>query len=125
IPYTRCSAIIAIRARAPMASPATTASIRSFRRSIETRRDARGCRGRWRLSMPRRYYVLWLIGMALTEIGSTLDVSWHFGHVFDEISPSHLTSFSGTCLMAGLLLWALIRERKRVVGLERKALIVA
>jgi len=63
--------------------------------------------------------------MALTEIGSTLDVSWHFGHVFDEISPSHLTSFSGTCLMAGLLLWALIRERKRVIGLERKALIVA
>lgn len=75
--------------------------------------------------MPRRYYVLWLVGMALTEIGSTLDVSWHFGHVFDEISPSHLTSFSGTCLMAGLLLWALVRERKRVVGLERKALIVA
>jgi len=75
--------------------------------------------------MPRRYYVLWLVGMALTEIGSTLDVSWHFGHVFDEISPSHLTSFSGTCLMAGLLLWALIRERKRVIGLERKALIVA
>jgi hypothetical protein len=63
--------------------------------------------------------------MALTEIGSTLDVSWHFGHVFDEISPSHLTSFSGTCLMAGLLLWALVRERERVVGLERKALIVA
>jgi hypothetical protein len=27
--------------------------------------------------------------------------------------------------MAGLLLWALIRERKRVIGLERKALIVA
>ena len=75
--------------------------------------------------MPRRYYVLWLVGMALTEIGSTLDVSWHFGHVFDEISPSHLTSFSGTCLMAGLLLWALFRERERVVGLERKALIVA
>lgn len=75
--------------------------------------------------MPRRYYVLWLVGMALTEIGSTLDVSWHFGHVFDEISPSHLTSFSGTCLMAGLLLWALVRERKRVVGLERKALLVA
>lgn len=75
--------------------------------------------------MPRRYYVLWLVGMALTEIGSTLDVSWHFGHVFDEISPSHLTSFSGTCLMAGLLLWALVRERERVVGLERKALIVA
>jgi hypothetical protein len=75
--------------------------------------------------MPRRYYVLWLVGMALTEIGSTLDVSWHFGHVFDEISPPHLTSFSGTCLMAGLLLWALVRERERVVGLERKALIVA
>jgi len=75
--------------------------------------------------MPRRYYVLWLVGMALTEIGSTLDVSWHFGHVFDEISPSHLTSFSGTCLMAGLLLWALVRERERVVGLERKALLVA
>ncbi len=75
--------------------------------------------------MPRRYYVLWLVGMALTEIGSTLDVSWHFGHVFDEFSPSHLTSFSGTCLMAGLLLWALVRERKRVIGLERKALIVA
>jgi hypothetical protein len=63
--------------------------------------------------------------MALTEIGSTLDVSWHFGHVFDEISPPHLTSFSGTCLMAGLLLWVLVRERERVVGLERKALIVA
>lgn len=75
--------------------------------------------------MPRRYYVLWLVGMALTEIGSTLDVSWHFGHIFDEISPSHLTSFSGTCLMAGLLLWALLRERERVVGLERKALIAA
>jgi hypothetical protein len=75
--------------------------------------------------MPRRYYVLWLVGMALTEIGSTLDVSWHFGHVFDEISPPHLTSFSGTCLMAGLLLWVLVRERERVVGLERKALIVA
>ena len=75
--------------------------------------------------MPRRYYVLWLVGMALTEIGSTLDVSWHFGHVFDELSPSHLTSFSGTCLMAALLLWALFRERERVVGLERKALIVA
>ena len=75
--------------------------------------------------MPRRYYFLWLVGMALTEIGSTLDVSWHFGHVFDELSPSHLTSFSGTCLMAALLAWALLRERERVVGLERKALIVA
>ena len=75
--------------------------------------------------MPRRYYVLWLVGMALTEIGSTLDVSWHFGHVFDEVSPSHLTSFAGTCLMAALLFWALFRERERVVGLERKALIVA
>ncbi|HEX6542404.1 MAG TPA: hypothetical protein VF040_11670 [Ktedonobacterales bacterium] len=75
--------------------------------------------------MPRRYYVLWLVAMALTEIGSTLDVSWHFGHVFDEISPSHLTSFSGVCLMVGLLFWALVRERKRVVGLERTALLVA
>jgi hypothetical protein len=75
--------------------------------------------------MPRRYYVLWLVGMALTEIGSTLDVSWHFGHVFDEVSPPHLTSFSGTCLMVGLLLWALVRERERVIGLERKALTVA
>lgn len=75
--------------------------------------------------MPRRYYVLWLVGMALTEIGSTLDVSYHFGHVFDEVSPSHLTSFAGTCLMAALLFWALFRERERVVGLERKALIVA
>jgi hypothetical protein len=63
-----------------------------------------------------------LIGMALTEIGSTLDVSWHFGHVFDEISPPHLTSFAGVCLMVGLLYWALVRERKRVVGLERAAL---
>jgi len=60
--------------------------------------------------------------MALTEIGSTLDVSWHFGHVFDEISPPHLTSFAGVCLMVGLLYWALVRERKRVVGLERAAL---
>ena len=75
--------------------------------------------------MPRRYYALWLIAMALTEIGSTLDVSWHFGHVFDEISPPHLTSFSGVCLMVGLLYWALVRERQRVVGLERKALLVA
>jgi hypothetical protein len=75
--------------------------------------------------MPRRYYVLWLVAMALTEIGSTLDVSWHFGHVFDEISPSHLTSFAGVCLMVGLLYWALFRERKRVVGLERTALWVA
>jgi hypothetical protein len=74
--------------------------------------------------MPRRYYVLWLVAMSLTEIGSTLDVSWHFGHVFDEISPSHLTSFSGVCLMVALLFWALVRERERVVGLERKALIV-
>lgn len=72
--------------------------------------------------MPRRYYVLWLIAMALTEIGSTLDVSWHFGHVFDEISPPHLTSFAGVCLMVGLLYWALVRERARVVGLERAAL---
>jgi hypothetical protein len=60
--------------------------------------------------------------MALTEIGSTLDVSWHFGHVFDEISPPHLTSFAGVCLMAGLFYWALVRERDRVVGLERAAL---
>lgn len=75
--------------------------------------------------MPRRYYALWLVGMALTEIGSTLDVSWHFGHVFDEISPPHLTSFAGVCLMVGLLYWALVHERQRVVGLERKALIVA
>ena len=75
--------------------------------------------------MPRRYYALWLIAMALTEIGSTLDVSWHFGHVFDEISPPHLTSFSGVCLMVGLLYWALVHERQRVVGLERKALLVA
>lgn len=74
--------------------------------------------------MPRRYYVLWLVAMALTEVGSTLDVSWHFGHIFDEISPSHLTSFAGVCLMVGLLFWALVRERERVVGLERKALIV-
>lgn len=72
--------------------------------------------------MPRRYYVLWLVAMALTEVGSTLDVSWHFGHVFDEISPSHLTSFSGVCLMVGLLYWALVRERAQVVGLERTAL---
>ena len=75
--------------------------------------------------MSRKYYVLWLVGMALTEVGSTLDVSWHFGHAFDELSPSHLTSFAGVCLMAGLLFWALVRERQRVVGLERKALIVA
>ena len=74
--------------------------------------------------MPRRYYVLWLIAMALTEVGSTLDVSWHFGHVFDEISPSHLTSFAGVCLMVVLLYWALVRERTRVVGLERTALLV-
>src|SRR5580765_8509765 len=72
--------------------------------------------------MPRKYYVLWLIAMALTEVGSTLDVSWHFGHAFDELSPSHLTSFSGVCLMVGLLYWALVRERARVVGLERTAL---
>jgi hypothetical protein len=72
--------------------------------------------------MPRRYYVLWLCAMALTEIGSTLDVSWHFGHVFDEISPPHLTSFSGVCLMVALLYWALVRERSRLVGLERTAL---
>lgn len=72
--------------------------------------------------MSRRYYVLWVIAMACTEIGSTLDVSWHFGHVFDEISPPHLTSFAGVCLMVGLLYWALVRERKRVVGLERTAL---
>lgn len=72
--------------------------------------------------MPRRYYVLWLVAMALTEVGSTLDVSYHFGHVFDEISASHLTSFAGVCLMVGLLYWALVRERNRVVGLERTAL---
>jgi hypothetical protein len=72
--------------------------------------------------MPRRYYALWLIAMSLTEIGSTLDVSWHFGHVFDEISPPHLTSFAGVCLMVGLLYWALVREREWVVGLERTAL---
>ncbi|MGZ3581381.1 MAG: hypothetical protein ACXWP6_01395 [Ktedonobacterales bacterium] len=72
--------------------------------------------------MPRRYYILWLIAMACTEIGSTLDVSWHFGHVFDEISPPHLTSFAGVCLMVGLFYWALVRERKHVVGLERTAL---
>jgi hypothetical protein len=60
--------------------------------------------------------------MALTEIGSTLDVSWHFGHVFDEISPPHLTTFVGVCLMVGLFYWALVRERARVVGLERTAL---
>src|SRR5215831_11078211 len=75
--------------------------------------------------MPRRYYVLWLVAMALTEIGSTLDVSWHFGHVFDEISPPHLTSFAGVCLMGVLLYWALVRERKCVVGLERTALRVS
>lgn len=75
--------------------------------------------------MPRRYYILWLIAMACTEIGSTLDVSWHFGHVFDEISPPHLTSFAGVCLMVGLLYWALVRERERVVGLERTALRVS
>jgi len=74
--------------------------------------------------VPRRYYALWLVAMAGTEIGSTLDVSWHFGHVFDEISPSHLTSFAGVCLMVALLYWALIRERGRVVGLERTALLV-
>jgi hypothetical protein len=75
--------------------------------------------------MPRRYYVLWLVAMALTEIGSTLDVSWHFGHVFDEISPPHLTSFAGVCLMVGLLFWALVLQRDRVIGLERTALFVA
>jgi hypothetical protein len=75
--------------------------------------------------MPRRYYILWVIAMACTEIGSTLDVSWHFGHVFDEISPPHLTSFAGVCLMVGLLYWALVHDRKRVVGLERTALRVA
>src|SRR5215467_7439069 len=63
--------------------------------------------------------------MALTEVGSTLDVSWHFGHVFDEISPPHLTSFAGVCLMVGLLDWALVHKRAQVVGLERTALRVA
>lgn len=75
--------------------------------------------------MPRKYYVLWLVAMALTEVGSTLDVSWHFGHVFDEISPPHITSFAGVCLMVGLLYWALVHERAKVVGLERTALRVA
>jgi len=63
--------------------------------------------------------------MALTEIGSTLDVSWHFGHVFDEVSPPHLTSFAGVCLMVGLLYWALVQQRQRVIGLERTALLLA
>jgi hypothetical protein len=72
--------------------------------------------------MPRRYYLLWLIAMAFTELGSTLDVSWHFGHAFDEISPPHLTTFAGVCLMVALFYWALVRERARVVGLERTAL---
>lgn len=72
--------------------------------------------------MPRKYYLLWVIAMACTEIGSTLDVSWHFGHVFDEISPPHLTSFAGVCIMVALFYWALVRERTRVVGLERTAL---
>jgi hypothetical protein len=72
--------------------------------------------------MPRKYYVLWLVAMALTEVGSTLDVSWHFGHVFDEISSPHLTSLAGVCLMVGLFYWALVHKRTRVVGLERTAL---
>ncbi len=72
--------------------------------------------------MQRRYYVLWLVAIFLAEIGGATDVSWHFGHLFDTISPPHLTAASGVCLMVALLFWALVRERDRVVGLERAAL---
>jgi hypothetical protein len=61
--------------------------------------------------------------MAFVETGAAFDVSYHFGHVFDYFSVPHLTVGAGVCLMVALLLWALGRERKRVVGLERAALL--
>ncbi len=74
--------------------------------------------------MSRRYYVLWLVAIGLAESGAAFDVSYHFGHLFDYFSPPHMTVGVGVFLMVGLLGWALVRERKRVVGLERKALLV-
>jgi hypothetical protein len=74
--------------------------------------------------MQRRYYVLWLVAIFLAEIGGATDVSYHFGHLFDTISPPHLTAATGVCLMVTLLFWALVRERDRVGGLERAALLV-
>ena len=75
--------------------------------------------------MRREYYILWLLAMALAEVGAAFDVSYHFGHVFDYVSIPHLTVAVGVCLMVALLLWALVRARKRVVGLERVALRIA
>jgi hypothetical protein len=71
-----------------------------------------------------RYYVLWLVAMGLAEAGAAFDVSYHFGHVFDYFSIPHITVAVGVCLMVALLAWALVRERERVAGLERAALLV-
>src|SRR5258708_8648936 len=72
--------------------------------------------------MPRPYYLLLLIALAFTGVGSTLAVSRVFGHAVDANSPPPLPPFSGVCLMVALFYWALVRERARVVGLERTAL---
>jgi hypothetical protein len=71
----------------------------------------------------RRYYVLWLVAMALAESGAAFDVSYHFGHLFDYFSPPHMTVAVGVCLMVALLAWALVFRRQQVVGLERAALL--
>ncbi|HEX9057935.1 MAG TPA: hypothetical protein VF818_10430 [Ktedonobacterales bacterium] len=75
--------------------------------------------------MRRRYYVLWLVGMGLAEGGAAFDVSWHFGHLFDEFSPPHMTVAVGVALMVALLVWALAPGANRVIGVERAALKVA
>ncbi|HEX9069093.1 MAG TPA: hypothetical protein VF807_10010, partial [Ktedonobacterales bacterium] len=99
--------------------------------------------------MPRRYYVLWVLAMGLVEAGAAFDVSFHFGHLFDEFSIPHLTVAVGVITMVTLLLWALLPDirtqakrftgesvitrlastalryqRSSVAGLERKALLV-
>jgi hypothetical protein len=63
--------------------------------------------------------------MGLAESGAAFDVSYHFGHLFDYFSPPHLTVAVGVFTMVGLLGWALVLQRDRVVGFERKALWVA
>jgi hypothetical protein len=75
--------------------------------------------------MKRRYYVAWLAAMALAESGAAFDVSYHFGHVFDEVSIPHLTVACGVCFMVALLVYALYYRRDQVVGVERAAIKVA
>ncbi|HEV7125865.1 MAG TPA: hypothetical protein VGN32_00300 [Ktedonobacterales bacterium] len=75
--------------------------------------------------MRRRFYVAILVAMALADWGAAFDVSYHFGHVFDEFSFPHLAVAVGVGCQVALLLYALVYRRDRLVAVERVAITVA